>query len=135
MFPETIEQIVAGCPAIAAQSIYLDRDNAVASAVHWSLCAQYGFPRSEQWWQHQPQLVLDNDEYGLLYDFNIFMDKRISARRHDILCVNKHSGCGTFIDATCVMDRHVIDKHREKTLILKVPIFGNRVTNFVECKV
>ena len=114
MFPETIEHIVAGCPVIA-QSIYLDRHNAVASAVHWSLCAQYGFPRSEQWWQHQPQPVLDNDEYKLLYDFNIFTDKRISARRPDIVCVDKRSSCGTFIDVTCVMDRHVIDKHREKT--------------------
>ena len=112
MFPETIEHIVAGCPVIA-QSIYLDRHNAVALAVHWSLCEQYGFPQSEQWWQHQPQPVLDNDWYKLLYDFNIFTDKRISARRPDIVCVDKHSGCGT--DVICVMDRHVIDKHREKT--------------------
>ena len=58
MFPETIEHIVAGCPVVA-QSIYLDRHDAVASAVHWSLYAQYGFPRSEQWWQHQLQPVLD----------------------------------------------------------------------------
>ena len=48
MFPETIEHIVAGCPVIA-QSIYLDRHNAVVSGVHWSPCAQYGFPQSEQW--------------------------------------------------------------------------------------
>ena len=93
----------------------LDHHNAVASAVHWSLCAQYGFPQSEQWWQHQPQPVLDNDWYKLLYDFNIFTDKRISARRPDIVCIDKYSGCETFIDETCVMDRHVIDKHREKT--------------------
>jgi len=45
----------------------------------------------------------------------IFTDKRISARRPDKVCVDKHSGCGTFIDVTCVTDRHVIDKHREKT--------------------
>jgi len=57
IYVETIEHIVAGCLVIA-QSIYLDRHNAVASAVHWSLCACYSFPRSEQWWQHQPQLVL-----------------------------------------------------------------------------
>ena len=42
MFPETTEHIVAGCPVIA-QSIYLDCHNAVALAVHWNLCAQYGF--------------------------------------------------------------------------------------------
>ena len=59
------------------------------------------------------------------YDFNIFTDKRISASRPDIVCVNKRSGCGTFIN---VIDRHVIDKHRKKYLRR----FGNRVANFVE---
>jgi len=28
--------------------------------------------------------------------------------------INKRTSCGTFIDVMCVMDRHVIDKHREK---------------------
>jgi len=42
-------------------------------------------------------------------------DKRISAKRPDLVCVNKRSSCGTIIDVTCVMDRHVIDIHREKT--------------------
>ena len=45
MLPELIEHIVAGRPVIA-QFIYLNCHNAVASAVHWSICAQYGFPRS-----------------------------------------------------------------------------------------
>ena len=113
VYPETIEHIVAGCPSIA-QSIYLDRHNVVTSAVHWSLCAFCGFSRSTQWWQHQPQPVLDNDDYKLLYDFNNFTDRRISTRRPDIVCVNKYSCCTRLIDVACVMDRHVIDKHRDK---------------------
>ena len=56
---------------------------------------------------------MQSDDYKLLHDFNIFTDKRISARRPDIVCVDKCSGCGTFIDVTCVMDRHVIDKQRK----------------------
>jgi len=113
MFPETIEHIVAGCPSIA-QTVYLDRHNAVTSAVHWSLCSLCGFSRSTEWWQHQPQPVLDNDSYKLLYDFNMYTDRRISARRPDIVCVDKCSGCTRLIDVACVMDRHVVDKHRDK---------------------
>jgi len=100
-FPETTEHIVTGCPVIA-QSIYLDCHNAVALAVHWSLCAQYGFPRSEhvQWWQHQLQSVLDNNKYKLLYDCHIFTDRRI--RRPDMVCIDKR--CGTFIDLTPLLE-------------------------------
>ena len=78
-FPETIEHIVAGCPSVA-QTIYLERHNAVASAVHWNLCGVCGFIRSDQWWCHQQELVLDNSSYKLLHDFNIFTDHGIAAR-------------------------------------------------------
>ena len=30
------------------------------------------------------------------------------------VCVDKCSGCTRRIDVACVMDRHVIDKHRDK---------------------
>jgi len=113
MYPETIEHIVAGCPAIA-QTVYLDRHNAVTSAVHWCLCGICGFSRSPHWWQHQPQPVLDKEDYKLLYDFNIFTDRKISARRPDIVYVDKCSGFTKLIDVACVMDRHVVDKHRDK---------------------
>ena len=77
MCPDTIEHTVhvAGCPAIV-QSIYLDHHNAVVSVVHWSLCALCGFLQYDQWWQHPPQSVLDNDE-------------QTSARRPHIVCINK----------------------------------------------
>ena len=113
MFPETTEHIIAGCLSIA-QSIYLDHHNAVTSAVHWSLCALYGFTRSSQWWQHQPLPVLDSDDYKLLYDFNVYTDRRITARRPDLVFMDKHTRCTKLIDVACVMDRHVIDKHGEK---------------------
>ena len=63
-----------------------------------------------QWWQHhgQPQPVLDNDQYKLLYDF--LNDSRIIARP-DLVFMDKHSSCTKHV--ACVMDRHVIDKHRE----------------------
>ena len=57
---------------------------------------------------------MDNDNFKLLHDFNIFTDRRISARKHDIVYMDKGSGCIKFLDVACVMDRHVVDKYREK---------------------
>jgi len=85
MLPDTIEHIVVGCPVIT-WSLDLYSHNAVASAIHWSLCTCYGFPQSEQLWQHQPQPVLDNDEYKLLHDCNIFTDKKIQQEGLTWLC-------------------------------------------------
>ena len=73
-----------------------------------------GFTRSDQWWYHQPEPVLDNSSYKLLYDFNIFTDHGIAARRPDLVLVDKVARRTKIIDITCVMDRHVVDKHGEK---------------------
>ena len=112
-FPESIEHIVAGCPVLA-QTIYLERHNAVASAVHWCLCGHCGFPRSDNWWMHQPEPVSENSHYRLLYDFNIFTDKWISARRPDLVFLDKEVKCAYLIDIACVMDRNVVSKETEK---------------------
>ena len=57
---------------------------------------------------------MDNENFKLLYDFNIFTDRRILARRPDIVYMDKGSGCTKLLDVACVMDRHVVDKYREK---------------------
>ena len=57
--PETIEHITTGCPKLA-QTIYLDRHNAVSSTLHWSLCKQMNFERAENWWEHQPEPAMEN---------------------------------------------------------------------------
>ena len=73
-----------------------------------------GFPCSDQWWLHQPEAVLDNSDYKLLYDFNIFTDHKITAQRPDLVLMDKQLQCTKLIDVACVMDRHVVEKHREK---------------------
>jgi len=107
MYPETIEYIVAGCPVIA-QSVYLGCHNAMASAVHWSLCALCGFPRS----------------------LSIFLETgAFPVRRPNLVFVDKCSGCTKLIDVPCVMDKHVIDRHREKA---EKCFDLARVTDFME---
>ena len=57
---------------------------------------------------------MDNASYKLLYDFNIYTDRGIAARRPDLVLVDKMARCTKIIDIACVMDCHVIDKHKEK---------------------
>jgi len=112
-FAESVEHIVAGCPVLA-QSIYLDRHNAVASAIHWSLWGFCGFLWCDRWWQHHPEPVLENEKYKLLCDFNIFTDHLIQARRPDLVYVDKSKRKTYLIDIACVMDQNVYAKEKEK---------------------
>ena len=73
-----------------------------------------GFPCSDQWWLYQPEGVLDNSDYKLFYDFNIFTDHKITIRYPDLVLMDKQLKCTKLIDAACMMDRHVVEKHRER---------------------
>ena len=56
---------------------------------------------------------MENEDYKLLYDFNIKTDKKISARRPDIVVVDKNERT-TLIDVACTWDKNVEDKEIEK---------------------
>jgi len=110
-----VEHIVPGCPVLA-QAIYQNRHNAVASPITWSLCNSCGFLRCDSWWQHHPVPVLENERYKLLYDFNIFTDHMIQARRPDLVYVDKLQRKTYLIDIACVMDTNVaIKKGKRKS--------------------
>ena len=48
---------------------------------------------------------MENEDYKLLYDFNIRTDKKISARRPDIVVVDKNERKTTLIDIACTWDK------------------------------
>ena len=85
---QSVEHIFASC-LLLAQTVYVSPRKDVVFAIHWSLCNSCGFLRCDDWWQHHPELVLENDGYKLLYDFNIFTDHMIQARRPDLVYVDK----------------------------------------------
>ena len=35
------------------------------------------FERAENWWEHQPETAMENEDYKPLYDFNIRTEKKI----------------------------------------------------------
>ena len=57
---------------------------------------------------------MENEDYKLLYDFNIRTDKKISARRPNKVVVDKNERRTTLIDVACTLDKNVEDKEIEK---------------------
>jgi len=82
--------------------------------LHWSLCKQYGFPRSQNWWTHEAEKVLENDQCKLLWDFAIRTDKIIEVHRPDIVIVNKQTKQAQLIDVAVPGDARVASKEVEK---------------------
>ena len=53
--PETVEHIISGCQALAADQ-YLNRHNQVAAQLHLDICKHYGIKvEAECWYQHKPE--------------------------------------------------------------------------------
>ena len=113
LYPETVAHIVSGCPELA-QGVYLQRHNTVASFLHWTMCGNENLDRNEHWYDHEPQKVIENDNVKILYDFNIYTDKKIKHRRPDIVILQKQTNKTAIIDIACPMDHNVYQKEEEK---------------------
>ena len=50
---------------------------------------KYDLPRAEQWYNHKPEGVTENESIKVLWDFNINTDYEIEHRRPDIVVVLK----------------------------------------------
>ena len=112
-FSETVAHIISGCPELA-QGVYLHRHNAVASYLHWTLCQLHGLKSNALWYEHEPSKIVENENVKILYDFNIYTDKKIQHRRPDLVVVDKKQHKTLLIDVACPMDHNVKSKEKEK---------------------
>ena len=110
---ETIPYIVSECGQMA-QKEYKRRHNNVARIVHWKLCGKYNLKRSEKWYKHAPEGVVENEEVKILWDVMIQCDREIKARKPDIVTVNKNERSCAIIDIAIPRDIRVSEKEEEK---------------------
>ena len=78
------------------------------------MCQVSSLPYSDKWWDHVPLPVVEDADTKALWDFNIFMDRHISARRPDIVFIDKNAKTVWVIDVAVPADRRVKDKETEK---------------------
>ena len=110
---ETIHHIVLRCSNLA-QKEYKRRHDCVAKALHWDILRQRGFKISDKWYQHQPESVVENEQFKVLWDFTIQTDIEIHARRPDIVIVDKNSNETIILDIAIPVDVNIRNKEQEK---------------------
>ena len=85
---ETINLIISECRKLE-QKEYKARHDWVGKVIHWEMCKQFKFDHANKWYMHNPVPVLENDTHKFLWDFDIKTDHPISARRTDLIIINK----------------------------------------------
>ena len=85
---ESIDHIVCGCSKVA-QKEYKRRHDNLGKRVHWKLARKCNFEAGDKWYQLEPEHVLKNEDYKILWDFSIQTDHVIEAWRHDLVLVDK----------------------------------------------
>ena len=74
----------------------------IARAMHWDLCKKYQMPCSNKWYEQQSQLVTENENAKLLWDYSIRADRVIPAHRPDLTLVDKTNNNVSLIDVVAL---------------------------------
>ena len=85
---ETINHIISESSKFA-QKKYKTRHAWVGKVVYREMCKKFKFDHTNKWYMHNPAPVLENDTHKHLWDFDILTDHQISARRPDLIIINK----------------------------------------------
>ena len=110
---ETVSHIICECSKLA-QKEYKRRHNNVARIVHREICKKYDLPRAEQWYNHKPEGVTENESVKVLWDFNVNTDNEIEHRRPDIVVELKSEKECLIIDIAVPGDTRIKEKVQEK---------------------
>ena len=85
---ETINNIISECSKLT-QKEYKTRHDWVDKVIHWEMSKKFKFDHTNKWYMHNPASVQENDTHKLLWDFDIQTDHLISARRPELIIINK----------------------------------------------
>ena len=111
---ETVAHNVAECQKLAQKEYKQVRHDNVAKVIHWKLCEKWGFEKSDQWYTHKPEKVLESEECKILWDFPIQTDKTLEHNRPDITVIEKKTKKYLLIDPACPFDTRIEKKEEEK---------------------
>lgn len=79
-----------------AQKEHEKRHDKVALRVHWELNKKYDLKCGENWYEHQPLPVIENDEVKLLY-CEIALSSVTDAYHRDVTVHDRTSWLGGFV--------------------------------------
>ena len=82
--------------------------------VHWKLARKCNFEAGDKWYEHEPESVLENEDYKILRDFSIQTDHIIDAWRPDLVVVDKKERICKIIDFAVPGDSRIEEKEKDK---------------------
>ena len=110
---ESIDHIASGCSKLV-QKEYKRRHNNLGKIVHWKLVRKCNFEAGDKWYEHEPESVLENEDYKMLWDFSIQTDHVIEARTQDLALVDKKERSCKIIDFAVPGDSRIEEKEKDK---------------------
>ena len=109
---ESIDHIASGCSKLV-QKEYKRRHDNLGKIVHWKLARKCNFEAGDKCCEHEPESVLDNEDYKILWNFSIQTDHVIEARRLDLVVVDKERSC-KIIDFAVPGDSRTEEKEKDE---------------------
>ena len=113
---ESIDHIVSGCSKLA-QKEYKRRHDNFGNIVHWKLARKCNFEAGDKWYEHEPESVLENEDYKILWDFSIQNDHVIEARIPDLVVVDTKQRSCNIIAFAVPGDSRIEEKEKDKKSI------------------
>ena len=110
---ESLDHVVSRCSK-RAQKEYKRRHDNLGKIVHWKLARKCNFEAEGKWYEHEPESVLENEDYKTLWDFSIQTDHVIEARRLDLVVVDKMKRISKIIDFAVPGDSRIEEKEKDK---------------------
>ena len=78
------------------------------------MCKKFKFDHANKWYIHNPAQVLENDTHKLLWEFDVQTVHLISARRPDLMIINKIKKICKIVDFAVPADHRIKLKECEK---------------------
>ena len=128
---ESVSHITSECKMLA-QKEYKRRHDNVARFIHWKLCGKYKLERSDKWYEHNAEGIIENDEVKILWDFMIQCDRPVEHRKPDIVVLEKEKKKCIIIDVAIPGDNRIRKKEKEK--IEKYQELKNEITKMWRMK-
>ena len=110
---ESIDHVVSCCSKLA-QKEYKRRHDNLGKIVHWKVARKCNFEVRDKWYEHEPESVLENEDYKILWDFSIQTDHVIEAQKPDLVVVDKKKRTCKIIDFAVPGDSRIEAKEKEK---------------------
>ena len=93
---------------------YKRRHDNVGRYVHWQFYEKLSINWARLWYEHEPESVVENKNFKILWDFTIQHDPMIEAREPDIVVADKVKKETLIADLAIPGDTRVCDKKQEK---------------------